>query len=77
MYVSPVIYPASTVPEKYQWLIRANPLTPVLEAFRRAMLGTGSVMPVDLLISAGVMLVALVVGLMLFTRVERTFLDTV
>jgi lipopolysaccharide transport system permease protein len=77
MYVSPVIYPVSTVPEQYQWFIRANPLTPVLEAFRRAVLGTGSVMPVDLLVSAGVMLVALVVGLMLFTRVERTFLDTV
>ena len=72
-----MIYPASAVPKNYQWVTRANPLTPVLEAFRRAVLGTGSVMPVDLLISAGVMLVALTIGLVLFTRVERTFLDTV
>jgi lipopolysaccharide transport system permease protein len=77
MYVSPVIYPASGVPEEYEWVTRLNPLTPLLEAFRRAVLGTGSVVPVDLVISAGVMLVALTVGLVLFTRVERTFLDTV
>ena len=77
MFASPVILPASSFPAQYQWVVRLNPLTPVLEAFRRAVLGTGSVVPFDLLVSAGVMLVTLTVGLMLFTRVERTFLDTV
>lgn len=77
MYVTPVIYPLSSVPARYQWLIRLNPLTPLLEAFRLALLGSGTVSFVELLGSAVAMVVVLVAGLMLFTRVEQTFLDTV
>jgi lipopolysaccharide transport system permease protein len=54
-----------------------NPLTPVVEGFRRGFLGAGSVDAVQLGTSFGVMLVVLAVGLMLFTHVERTFMDTV
>lgn len=77
MYATPVIYPASLMPAKYAWVVRLNPLTPVFEGFRLGFLGAGSVSVLALAISFGVMLVLLTIGLMLFTHVERTFMDTV
>lgn len=77
MYATPVIYPLSSVPEKYRWLVMANPMTPLLEGFRYAFLGAGSF---DLPLLAGSllgMLGVLFVGLLLFTRVEQSFMDTV
>jgi lipopolysaccharide transport system permease protein len=77
MYVTPVIYPISAVPERYRWIAELNPLTPVVEGFRMGFLGVGSVTGLQLAASFGFMLVVLAMGLMLFTRVERTFMDTV
>jgi lipopolysaccharide transport system permease protein len=77
MYATPVIYPVSAIPERYQWIAKANPLTPVIEGFRLAFLGTGSVDLAHLAVSFGVMLAVLAIGLMLFTHVERTFMDTI
>lgn len=77
MYASPVIYPTSAVPEKYQWIIRLNPLAPLLESFRHGFLGGAAVDPVYLVYSAVALVVLLVLGLVLFSRVERTFMDTV
>ncbi len=77
MYVTPVIYPVSTFPEKYQWIIKLNPMTPIVEIFRYAFLGAGSVSPVDLLYSFGFMVVVVAIGTVMFNRVEATFMDTV
>jgi lipopolysaccharide transport system permease protein len=77
MYASCVIYPVSKVPVKYHWIVEINPLVPIIEGFRLAFLGAGSVDALQLGISFGVMLVVLAVGLMLFTHVEKTFMDTV
>jgi len=77
MYATPVIYPVSAVPERFQWLIRANPLTPIVEAFRYAFLGAGSVSALNLLYSFGFMLAVLLIGTLVFNRVEATFMDTV
>jgi len=77
MYATPVIYPASAVPAKFRWIVDLNPLTAVMEGFRLAFLGSGTVTSVQLAMSFCVMLVVLGVGLMLFTHVERTFADTV
>ena len=77
MYMTPVIYPVSAVPAEYRWIAQLNPLTPVIEGFRKGFLGVGSVTELQLAASFGVMVVVLVIGLMLFTRVERTFMDTV
>lgn len=77
MYATPVIYPVSMVPEKYRWLVQLNPLTPVIEGLRVAFLGSGSVDIYHLGVSFIVMIGVLTVGLMLFTHVERTFMDTV
>lgn len=77
MYATPVIYPVSLVPEKYRWVVFLNPLTPVMEGFRSAFLGSGTVNVSQLLVSGCLMAVVVGVGLMLFTHVERTFMDTV
>jgi lipopolysaccharide transport system permease protein len=77
MYASFVMFPVSQVPAKYQWVAQLNPLVPIIEGFRLAFLGAGTVDLMQLGISFGVMLAVLGVGLMLFTHVERTFMDTV
>jgi len=77
MYVTPVIYPVSALPARYRWTASLNPLTPVLEGFRVAFLGVGTVTPRELAVSFVTMLAVLAVGTILFTRVERTFMDTV
>lgn len=77
MYATPVIYPASAIPEKYKMLLYANPLTGVIETFRHAFLGGGVVQPALLLYGAVVTVLVLAVGILLFNRVERTFMDTV
>ena len=77
MYASPVIYPISNVPEKWQWLLLANPLTPIIEVFRLAFLGTSAVNPISLLYSAGFAVLLLLVGMLIFNRVEKNFMDTI
>jgi lipopolysaccharide transport system permease protein len=77
MYATPVIYPMSSIPQRFQWLIRANPMTPIVEAFRYAFLGAGSVDTVQLLYSFSFMLVIVIIGITIFHRVEATFMDTV
>ena len=78
MYATPVIFPVSIVPEKYRWIILANPMSALVETFRYAFLGgEGKFDPLSLLYSATATLVILFVGIVLFNRVERTFMDTV
>lgn len=77
MYATPVIYPLSSVPQGWQWLILANPLTPVVEIFRLGFLGTSAVDPVFLLYSLGFTVVTLLIGVLIFNHVESTFMDTV
>ncbi len=77
MYVSSVIYPLSSMSPKYQALIRLNPLTSIVETFRYAYLGSGSVSLFQLGYSFAIMLIAIVVGALLFNQVETTFMDTV
>ena len=45
MYATPVIYPSSTIPERFQWIIKLNPMTPIVETFRYAFLGAGRSIP--------------------------------
>jgi lipopolysaccharide transport system permease protein len=77
MYATPVIYPASSIPQRFQLFIKANPLTPIVETFRYAFLGAGSVHPLELVYSLGFMLVIVLLGLVVFNHVEATFMDTV
>lgn len=77
MYATPVIYPVSSIPERFQWIILANPMTPIVEAFRYAFLGAGTVNSGSLLYSFGFMLMVVFLGSVIFNRVEQTFMDTV
>jgi lipopolysaccharide transport system permease protein len=77
MYATPVIYPVSSVPARFQLLIQANPMTPIVEIFRYAFLGAGTINPIGLLYSFGFMVGIVVVGSVIFNRVEATFMDTV
>jgi lipopolysaccharide transport system permease protein len=77
MFATPIIYPVSSIPEQYQMLIKANPITPIIETFRYAYLGAGTVSIPNLLYSAGFMLVVLTIGILLFNRIEATFMDSI
>lgn len=77
MYATPVIYPLSTAPDKYRWMLELNPLTTILEGFRWTILGTGSFEWTGLLYTASVALVLFVIGLLVFNKVEKDFIDTV
>lgn len=78
MYATPVIYPLSTITNpKLKLLMMANPLTGVLEAFKYGLLGAGSFSWGMLGYSAGFAAVLLAIGIVVFNRVQRSFIDTV
>ena len=77
MYATPVVYSSSSIPARFQPLIKANPMTSVIEAFRYAYLGGGSVSVGGLAYSFGFMVVIVALGAVIFNRVEATFMDTV
>ena len=77
MYISPVIYPVSAVPEGYRWFVRYNPISPIIEAFRLGFTGVGTVNGIDLLYSGTFIAIILTIGVIMFHKVERTFMDTV
>ncbi len=76
MYATPVIYPMSAIPEKYRWLIQCNPMSAIIESFRSIFLG-GPVPWSALGLSTLITLVVLALGVVLFNKVEKTFMDTV
>lgn len=77
MYATPVIYPLSVVPDKYKWILMANPMTGIFEVMRYGLLGRGTVDAAVLTYSAAVTLVLLVAGVLIFNKVEKNFVDTV
>ena len=77
MYASPIVYPLSVVPEKYKILIIANPMTPIIEGFRQAFIGQGSFQISMFLVSLSITIATFLVGIIIFNRVEKSFIDTV
>mgnify|MGYP003312553870 FL=1 len=77
MYATPVIYPLSAAPEKYRDIIALNPLTPIFEAFKYSTLSCGSLDWGGLLYSTVFMFVTLILSVIIFSRTERNFMDTV
>jgi len=77
MYTTPMVIPLSSVSGKWRWVMVANPMTSIIESFRRGFLGAGTISAPLLLYSAGFALAAVLIGAVLFHRVERTFMDTV
>jgi lipopolysaccharide transport system permease protein len=77
MYATPVVYSISSIPARFRPLIMANPMTSVIETFRYAFLGGGTVSLGGLAYSFTFMVVIVALGAVIFNRVEATFMDTV
>ena len=80
MYVSAVMYPMALLKEKlptFGWLIEYNPLAYVIETTRYMLLHEGSISTSGLLYTAGVTLVVFILGLLIFNKTEKSFIDTV
>ncbi|MEX1241469.1 MAG: ABC transporter permease [Cyclobacteriaceae bacterium] len=78
MYATPIAYPMSFLKGKsYGWLIEANPLSAIVEVYRYALFGKGTFEMSDVLYSVIFMAVTLILGFLIFNRVEKTFMDTV
>ncbi|MCK9321534.1 MAG: ABC transporter permease, partial [Bacteroidales bacterium] len=77
MYITPVIYPLSSMPENRQWIIALNPMTSVIETFKYGAIGQGVFSWVYLAYSFVFMLVLLFTGIIVFNKVEKGFMDTV
>jgi len=77
MYTTTVIYPLSSAPDKYKIMISLNPMTGIIECFRFAFLGQGQPSWNTLGYSTIFTLVALLFGVIIFNKTEKTFIDTV
>jgi lipopolysaccharide transport system permease protein len=77
MYITPIIFPLSSVSGKYRIFFVMNPLTGIIETFRTILLGVGHMNYFYLGYSAAFMLVLLVIGVIMFNRIERNFMDYV
>jgi len=76
-FASPIIYPISLVPEKWQWALRLNPMTGIIEGFRVALYGQRGFDWVALAASVVITLALLVYALVTFQRMEHSFADIV
>ncbi len=77
MFATPVIYPMSSIPEQYQWILLANPMSAIVETFRYAFLGSGTFSWLHLAYSGCVTIFILFAGTIIFNKVEKSFTDTV
>ncbi|MBC8460152.1 MAG: ABC transporter permease [Deltaproteobacteria bacterium] len=77
MYLTPIVYPLSQVPERYRMIYVINPMASIVELFRAAFFGVSSIEPVHIAVSVGVTVMIFFAGLIMFSRIEKTFMDTV
>jgi lipopolysaccharide transport system permease protein len=77
MYGTPVIYPLSAIPEKYQWIVEANPMTSIIESFRYMFLGEGSFSWQALGYTTVFTIILFFLALIVFNKTEKNFMDTV
>ena len=77
MYATPVIYPLSSIDAKYRFWMNLNPMTSIIETFKYGFLGQGTFSWISLGYSSVFMLVVLFVGIAIFNKTEKNFMDTV
>ncbi len=77
MYATPVIYPTSALPGIFKKLSFYNPLTGIFECFKYAWFGAGDFSPLMLVISSAIILFLLMIGVVIFNKIEKSFMDTV
>lgn len=76
-YLSPVPYGLSLVPENYLWLYMLNPFTPIVTTMRFAFFGVGYFSIVSFSVSLITTIVVFIIGMILFNRIEKNFMDTI
>jgi len=76
-FLTPVIYPLEQVPPRMRWLVELNPMTPIVELFKWAVLDAGQVRPVGLAVSAGLIVCVWAAGLRFFSRYEAEAVDRI
>lgn len=77
MYATPVVYTAGLIPEKYISIYMLNPMAPIMECWRSAVIGSGKFLWGYWGISWIITLMVLFIGVILFSKIEKTFMDTV
>lgn len=78
MYATPIVYPMSQLGDGWmKTVLMINPVTAPVEVFRYAVLGQGTIMPQYLALSWTITIIVVVIGVMIFNKVEKTFMDTV
>lgn len=77
MYATPIVYPISQIPGKGRWLLLWNPVAPLAECFRYGWLGSGTVLLPWMGIGTIIIAIILIVGVLLFNRTQRTFMDSI
>lgn len=77
MYATPVVYTAELIPQKYMEIYMLNPMSPIMECWRNAVIGSGNFYWGYWWISWGVTILVLAIGVILFSKIEKTFMDTV
>jgi lipopolysaccharide transport system permease protein len=77
MYATPIIYPVSSVPDQFQFIVKYNPVAPLIETFKYGLIGTGEITWGGLSYSLGFTAVLLIIGVLVFNKVEQSFMDTV
>lgn len=78
MYATPVVYPLSTLGDGWmKTVLLINPVTMPVEIFRYAVVGKGTIEPLYLAVSCIITIVVVLIGIIIFNKVERTFMDTV
>jgi len=77
MYATPIVYPLTQVPAHWQWIYAFNPMAAVIETFRYLLLGTGTITMTLWAGSIAITAVICLLGLLLFSRTEKTSMDTV
>jgi len=77
MYITPIIYPLNSISADKQWIVQLNPMTYIIETFKFGMIGTGVFSWFYLAYSLMFMIVLLVVGVIIFNKVQKGFMDTV
>jgi len=77
MFMTPIIYPSSAIPEKWRFILSFNPMVGIVESYRFAFFGVGAVNFNSLLASVLLTIFALISGILVFNKVERTFVDTI
>ncbi len=77
MYLTPIVYPLSQIPQQFQWIYGLNPMVAIIEIFRSAFLGSEMISLAIWAESILITAVILITGVMMFNKIEKTFMDTI